>query len=398
MKKLLHFKLFSIFFLKFIFSLCFLDTAEAADNEIRFSSASEFEEKVVIAAVGDLLLHSPLQKQALREADGYRSLWSEVEVFLRAADLRYANLEGPIALGLKPSGRKIKDPGRVYDGEVYTDFPLFNYHPSLIDSLLESDFTIVSTANNHALDRGSLGVDLTIEQLRAKGLLFAGTHASTDEERDWTAWTHVKGIKIAWIACTSWTNRIPDTGFQVLHCYEDAELIERRIQEALNLEAADTVIVTPHWGTEYSHQPQDRQREMSKRFLEAGALAVVSSHPHVIQPWEKVVTQDGREGFILYSLGNFVSGQSGIAKRTSMILYLGLGKTKGGVVKITGARYLPLQMTQKNGRWSVHLPEESTESGQKTLKLADRILGNQNRLSFGKNLRDVAVCDFLLRR
>ena len=77
-------------------------------------------------------------------------------------------------------------------------------------------------------------------------------------------------------------------------------------------------------------------QRLAKEMLDSGALAVLGGHPHVVQPWEKHVTPDGRETFIIYSLGNFVSGQNGMAKRSSLILYVGLTKGEDGKVTING--------------------------------------------------------------
>jgi poly-gamma-glutamate synthesis protein (capsule biosynthesis protein) len=70
--------------------------------------------------------------------------------------------------------------------------------------------------------------------------------------------------------------------------------------------------------------------------LDAGALAVVGHHPHVLQPLEGYTTKDGRRGLIAYSLGNLVAnqgrfyahspGKQGVEgdKRDSMLLRVSL--------------------------------------------------------------------------
>jgi len=73
------------------------------------------------------------------------------------------------------------------------------------------------------------------------------------------------------------------------------------------------VMVTPHWGIEYQHKPERKQVEWGKDIAEAGATAIIGQHPHVMQPFDKITTSDGREVAIAYSLGNFVSGQIGPA-------------------------------------------------------------------------------------
>ena len=65
----------------------------------------------------------------------------------------------------------------------YSGYPVFNSPESLADNLKEAGFTLVSTANNHCLDRGEKGVLRTIEHLERAGLGFFGT-ARSREERD----------------------------------------------------------------------------------------------------------------------------------------------------------------------------------------------------------------------
>ena len=88
---------------------------------------------------------------------------------------------------------------------------------------------------------------------------------------------------------------------------------------------------------------------------------MIGSHPHVVQPWERHVASDGREGLILYSLGNFVSGQRELPRRTSLILLFGLAETLDGRLAIAGVRHVPLRMTSQGGAGSRLLSIQATE-------------------------------------
>ena len=138
------------------------DQLEAADatGPLRFKRACEPGERIHIAAVGDLLLHPTLQRQAY--AEGWSSLWGGVTRWLDDAQVTYGNHEGTAARGVSVDWKLVTDPGRVYDGYVYTGFPKFNYHDSLERALRDASFDVVSTANNHALDRGPIGIDRTL--------------------------------------------------------------------------------------------------------------------------------------------------------------------------------------------------------------------------------------------
>ncbi len=323
------------------------DVPDNFGGDIEFADACEPGEDITIAAVGDVLLHGRLQRQAYSHELGAESLWSGITDLLKQADVTYANLEGPTAPGTNKYGREVADPGKTFDGTVYSSYPQFNYHPSLIDDLLRSGVDVVSTANNHSLDRRSRGADLTIQELEARGMPYTGTRPSDDRGSPWWTVVQANDSLLAFVGCTYGTNGIPDTDGQVLLCYQHADSIVSIIEELKAQDHIDAVIVTPHWGSEYTAIPQQRQFDLAHRFLDAGALAIIGNHPHVIQPWERYVTQDGRETFAMYSIGNFVSGQRQLARRTTVLLYLGLYRADDGELKVRGARYVPLHMTTR---------------------------------------------------
>jgi len=69
--------------------------------------------------VGDLVMHSPLQRKAARLGD-FKSLWPGVIPYFNLADFSYANLETPLADGIGLDNKVIKDPGHTYEKDVYT--------------------------------------------------------------------------------------------------------------------------------------------------------------------------------------------------------------------------------------------------------------------------------------
>jgi poly-gamma-glutamate synthesis protein (capsule biosynthesis protein) len=353
-------------------------TAPAAEGPVTFRDACRAGTKITIAAVGDVLLHAPLQRQAYAAADRHRSLWKDVEPLLSRADITYANLEGPCAEGLTTTG-EARDPGKTFDGRVYTSYPQFNYHPSLVPALKESGFDVVSTANNHAMDRRGAGADKTIDNLRRAGLPFTGTRRSDEADGRWYTVVESRGVRVAFVACTFSTNGIPDPKNQVLSCYDDKDALLATIRGLAERRGeVDAVIVTPHWGLEYQHTPQAQEKRLAREMLEAGALAVLGNHPHVTQGMEKIATTDGREGFVIYSLGNFVSGQSGLAKTSSEILYVGLTKGADGRVTVNGVRHLPITMHAS--------PWTAKPATGDSLELTTRILGKWNRIEPSEDL------------
>lgn len=346
------------------FALCGLVQAARAESMV-FRAGCTHGERLRVALVGDLLFHKLLQLQAYRKGSDFTRFFGPMKDVLAGADLLYGNLEGPAAHGVAIGGRAVRDPGRRLDGRVYSAVLKtlsFNYHPSVIDDLKAVGFDVVSTANNHALDRGALGAKRTIENLDARGMAFTGTRDYDIEgpDRTWHVVTQKNGFRIAWLACTFSTNGFPDRREQVLYCYKDQASLLDEIRGLAQSKDIDAVILTPHWGVEGSHLPLKRQRILARAAIEAGAAAVVGTHPHVIQPWEKYVSIDGREGIIVYSTGNFVSNQRRLMERSGVLTVLEFTKNlQTHKVTLSAAGYIPTwvvidgkghRVTANNGR------------------------------------------------
>lgn len=352
------------------------------DDYLAFSRACDRgAREITIAAVGDLLIHRELQKQAFRSPAHFRDLWSGVEGLISAADVSYANLEGPTAQGIDRRGNPRKDPGMVFDNRVYSGYARFNYHPVLVADLVSSGFDIVSTANNHSLDRGPLGVDRTIETLVAAKLPYTGTRRQDQQSAPWHAITHVEGITIAWLACTLHTNYQEDTLGQVLRCFDDPKTVPQLVGKLARRKDIDAVIVTPHWGKEYKHEPIGKQRRLAQAVIDAGAIAVIGSHPHVLQPWEKMTASDGREALTMFSLGNFASHQRDLPRRSSVVLYLGLSQGEDGTVWVNGARYAPITVRMEGDKESFFVERVDADGGPREVyEHIEGLMGAPNRV------------------
>jgi len=327
------------------------EPAPLPDDYLQFSAACTPGERVSVGAVGDVLLHRELARHGAEDRRRFRAIWADVADLLGAPDITYANLEGPLAPGLDRDGNEVADPGLAYDGVVYSGYPRFNYHPSLAVDLRRDGVDVVSTANNHALDRGGAGVDRTIASLRKAGLAYTGTRPSDRLDAPWHVVTNVGPLRVAWLACTRHTNQRPDDKHQVLRCDRDRRDMTRQIERLVGRDGIDAVIVLPHFGKQYVAKPSARDVEWVHDWLDAGAIAVIGNHPHVVRPWEKYLARDGRETFAIYSLGNFVSHQPELPRRSTAVLYLGLVRGEDGVTRIDGVRYVPVHVEREEDRY-----------------------------------------------
>ncbi len=316
----------------------------SAGKVIGFDRPCAKGDRLTIVAVGDLLFHKQLEQQALTPTGNYRDFWKPLANVLASADLTYANFEGAAADGVTSGLDIVKDPGREWNNRVYSSPVLtlsYNYHPSVIDDLIASGFDIVSTANNHAYDRGAVGIDRTVFNLQKRGLAFSGTHDRASLDQPYSIVTRVKGFNVAWLACTFSLNGFDDRKGQVLNCFSEREKVLGEIKRLVASPEIDAVILTPHWGQEGSVTPEKRQRTLAKDAIQAGATAVVGTHPHVVGPWEKVASADGREGLVIYSTGNFISNQRKPEQRIGELALLELTKEPGAAkMRLTAAGYI----------------------------------------------------------
>lgn len=318
------------------------DDAAAAATAAAFAAffpATADDVLVTVAAVGDVLLHDRVQRQGNGDPDGYRSLWAPMEPWIRAADVAYFNLEGTMAEGIAANGQFVADADFGPDQWVYGGYPLFNYPPIVGPALAAAGFDVAGTANNHAMDRRTVGVRATHELLSSLGMQPSGTRTQTGNPLDWPVVTEVRGVRVGWLACAHHTNGLADPESLVLLC--DDEQTTQLIEIMLALRIADGVIVTPHWGEEFETTPNWHQRQLAARFAEAGAMAVIGSHPHVLQGWERIDNEDGSATFVAYSLGNFISNQQAYPRPYTIVLFLGLGWGADGRLAVNAVRYLP---------------------------------------------------------
>src|SRR5690606_38475242 len=122
--------------------------------------------------------------------------------------------------------------------------------------------------------------------------------------QDYPLMLYKHGFSIALLNYTYGTNGIPVRKPNIVNMLDTALI--RRDLEIAKAANPDVTIVFTHWGNEYERLPSRAQKSLADFCFRHGADLVIGAHPHVIQPmeWRKESNQ-----FVVYSLGNFVSGQ-----------------------------------------------------------------------------------------
>jgi poly-gamma-glutamate capsule biosynthesis protein CapA/YwtB (metallophosphatase superfamily) len=291
--------------------------------------------RVSLVAVGDDLIHDSVLDTADAAAGSmgdsqydFRPIYQNVKEDIEGADLSFINQETIIG-----GGRK--------------GYPCFNSPDALLDALGDTGFDVVNGATNHSMDAGVQSIRHEIELFRNSPMTLLGLYENASE-RNTIPVVERNGVKIAFLTYAYGLNSSRERTHVSLF---DEKRLTDQVNQAKTM--ADFVVVSAHWGVEYQDSTNSMQEKYAKLMTDLGVDLVVGTHPHCIQPACWYTNASGHRTLVLYSLGNFVSGQK---KEKSM--YEGMFKCsfviKDGQKSIEDARWIPLidyyQAQQKNAK------------------------------------------------
>lgn len=306
---------------------------ETKQNETQKESQQKKEDITInMAITGDIMCHNTVFLDAYNKDDNsydFSYMFENIKYYIQTADIAVGNLETTFA-----------GASRNYSG-----YPTFNTPESLAYNLKKLGFDVLSTANNHCYDTGYSGLESTINYLDDADIAHTGTYKSK-EEQDKILIQNVKGMKIAFLSFTYGTNgiKVPsDKAYSVNLIDKGLILNQLTLAKAQN---PDLICVSMHWGVEYQTKQNSEQQDLADFLFENGADVIIGNHPHVLQPMEvkNIKLNDGtqKQVFVVYSLGNFVSGQNKANTRNSAILNLNITKRASGEIKINGITTTPI--------------------------------------------------------
>ena len=292
---------------------------------------------VRIAWMGDVMLADGPGRLIRRGGDPFKPFASRLD----QADLRIANLECVIAAA-----------GKAAD-KPWT----FLAHPRVLP-VLKRHVDVVSLANNHSGDFGRGAFAEMLGRLQRADLpYFGGGHNLREAHRPLII--ERKGVKIALLGYDEFFPRAFEAGEdQAGVAWSEDEQVAFDISQARL--HADVVIPFMHWGQEHEPLSNARQHQLARLMIDAGADAVVGTHPHVVQDTE---VYQGKP--IIYSLGNFVfDGFSSEQNNTGWVLWLDVSR-------------------QGVQTWRVEVAHMDRQGTPHPAKEPARPLGNQSRASAG---------------
>lgn len=273
----------------------------------------EFDNAFKITFAGDLILLEDQVKRAYRE-NGYdfSDVFEYAKDYISSADYAIGVFEGPMAGEAAGYTTSNFDDGK----ELYLNFP-----DEFAAAVKEAGFDLVTTANNHLLDKGVSGALRTQDVLESACLDYTGSYRSAEDKAQRRVKLAEKdGIRLAILSYTYGSNHVSTEllangelsyltsviGGTSGELFESLKLeVERDFEAARALEP-DLIAVLPHIGTQFSNSADDEQETWFGIFKELGADIILGDHPHVVEP-AVIEEYNGRKVFTAYCPGNFAN-------------------------------------------------------------------------------------------
>ena len=323
---------------------------------------------IKINVIGDVMCHNS------QYFDAYDSSTKEYDFSYAFDDIKEATADADLFIGNLETTFAGKERG-------YSNYPKFNSPEHLAYDLKELGIDILTTANNHCMDTGYSGLESTLNYLDDAEILHTGTNRSIEEQNTILV-KEINGFKIAFLSFTYGTNGISipnDKSYAVNLIDEEFILSQIKLAQA---QSVDLICASMHWGIEYQTVQNEEQERLADFLIKNGVGIILGSHPHVLQPMEirKVTLDNGeiKKGFVIYSLGNFMSGQTQKGTRTSIILNLDIRKSgKNSEIFIDNISFIPIYTYKGTGNKkykiiNIERAIEKNESGE------DKSIGENN--------------------
>ncbi len=305
----------------------------------------QFDDAFRITFSGDLILLEDQVKRAY-DGDGYdfSPVFEYAEKYISSADYAIGVFEGPM-----PGEEAGYSTSNYDDGKELA----LGYPDSFAAAVKDAGFDLVTTANNHLLDKGVSGAMRTLDVLDEIGLDHTGSYRDqAEKDREHIKLVEVDGIRMAILSYTYGSN-----GHSVSE-FVDGELayitsaaantkgadfdrmkaaVEQDFADAKALDP-DLIVVLPHIGTQFINEADKEQKTWFDIFKSCGADIILGDHSHAVQP-AYVEEYDGKTVFTAYCPGNFANIYREYHGDTSMLVDVYIDRSSKTVI---GGSVVPL--------------------------------------------------------
>ena len=348
-----------------------------------------FNNSIRISYIGDLIL---LKDQVLVAKNNLTGKYEFEEMFqytskhFHESDFSIGVYEGPSA-GNNTS----------FSTSNYGDgIPLaLNYPDEFAESVKKAGINLVTTANNHLLDKNINGAMRTLDILDKFNIIHIGSYRNI-EEKNKIKILNIKGINIAFLAYTSSVNYnnmddiyekykyltgiIPNRNNKYYeNIYDD---IKDDFIQAKNSKP-DIIIVLAHMGEQFLHRTIEFQDKWNKIFSELGADIILGDHSHTVQPLEYI-----GKTLIINSPGNFANSYIENDGDSTAIIDIYIHKE---LKKVLGASVIPMYTKEIRPKFFSAIPiydlikNKIIELSQKEKKRVEEIQEMSTKVLVGKS-------------
>ena len=288
-----------------------------------------------IRAAGDLNVTNNVVDAGLSAAGyDFTRAFQDVAGTLSGVDLTVLNLEGNIC-------------GEPY-GTATTSAP-----NKLLTALRSAGVDLIQMANSCSINNGLIGLNSTLQSIRAAGLEPVGAYSSPSEFKRSKGYTicNVQGLKVAFVAFTKGVGGMgmPAGNEDCVNLlYQDYDSTYKKVDTegitqiltAVKSEKPDFVVALVHWGSENNDTISSTQESIVKLMQKNGVGLIIGTHPHLVQE----VKYDETAGtLVAYSLGDFFGDAARGGTNYSIILDVEITKDpEKGTCRVTGYSYTPI--------------------------------------------------------
>lgn len=288
-----------------------------------------------IRAAGDLNVTNNVVDAGLSAAGyDFTRAFQDVAGTLSGADLTVLNLEGNIC-------------GEPY-GTATTSAP-----NKLLTALRSAGVDLIQMANSCSINNGLIGLNSTLQSIRAAGLEPLGAYSSPSEFKRSKGYTicDIQGLKVAFVAFTKGVGGMgmPAGNEDCVNLlYQDYDSTYKKVDTegitqiltAVKSEKPDFVVALVHWGSENNDTISSTQESIVKLMQKNGVGLIIGTHPHLVQE----VKYDETAGtLVAYSLGDFFGDAARGGTNYSIILDVEITKDpEKGTCRVTGYSYTPI--------------------------------------------------------
>lgn len=293
-----------------------------------------------IRAAGDLNITDSVVDAGLA-ANGFdfTRAFQDVASTLSGADLTVLNLEGNVC-------------GEPY-GTATASAP-----NKLLSALRSAGVDLIQMANSYSINNGLIGLNSTLQSIRAAGLEPVGAYSSPTEFKRSKGYTicEIKGLRVAFVAFTKGVGGMgmPAGNEDCVNLlYQDYDSTYRKVDtegitqilNSVKSEKPDFTVALLHWGSENNDTISSSQETIVRLLQKNGVGLILGTHPHLVQ---KIDYNEVAGTLVAYSLGDFFGDAARSGTNYSIILDVEITRdNQKGTTRVTGYSYTPIYTVTK---------------------------------------------------